>query len=175
MQSIDPNAAHEGEILAADEAAASAEEADAWAAFSARMEAFGRQMAMHDAATEADAAAIEQEAEAMASEIEQQFAEGGALHAAIMRQTQAATALAMVEACAAQASRSDMGTATCDGSDPAAAGTEAAIEANVMRSVAHALNAARATIAANTQLSAEERAEVLAELDAEIAELHAGH
>lgn len=177
VQSIDPDAAHHGEILVTGAILAPAAETDAWAAFGARMEAFGRDMAAQSTATDADTAAIERNAEAMASEIEQQFAEGGALHAAIMRQTGAATALAMAQTCAAQAG---MAGAAVDCAGPAsaaaaatAASVEADIEANVMRSVARALSGARASIAGNMQLSAEERAEVLTELDAEIADLHA--
>lgn len=178
VQSVDPDLAYDGEILVTRQAATPPDdEADAWAAFGARMEAFGREMAMHSAATEADSAAIERQAEAMAADLERQFAPGGALHAAIMRQTEAATALAMAGNCAAAAGVAGAAATACDGAtsaEAAAAAAEADIEANVMRSVARALSGARASIAANTQLSAEERAEVLSELDAEIAELHAG-
>ncbi|WP_121116769.1 M56 family metallopeptidase [Croceibacterium ferulae] len=179
VQSIDPDIAHD-EILVTGDGAAPVEEADAWAAFGARMEAFGREMAVHSAATEADTADIERKATALAAEVEQQFAPGGAMHATLMRQTEAATAIAMAEACATQASMPATGTATCDGTGSAAAAAasahaEANLEANIMRSVARALSGARAAIASNMQLSAQERAEVLSELDAEIAELHAGN
>jgi hypothetical protein len=54
------------------------------------------------------------------------------------------------------------------------AGNEARIEASVNRAVMHILRGTRASIAANTDMPAEQRAEALAELDGEIAELGAG-
>ena len=175
MQPIDPDVAHDAEILVSGHAPAP-EDADAWAAFGARMEAFGREMAMHSAATEADTMAIERGAEAMASDVEQQFAPGGALHAAILRQTEMATATAMAAACTSTAEATGIAGQCADAgpSTAALASMEASIEANAMRAAAHALRGARAAIAGNMQLSAQERAEVLRELDAEIAELHAG-
>jgi beta-lactamase regulating signal transducer with metallopeptidase domain len=173
MHTVDPDAAHE-EVVVTGHAPGPEEDAAVWAEFGARMEAFGREMAQHSAATEADSAAIEHNATAMASEIERQFAEGGSLHAAIMRQTQAATALATVQACASQAAMAGAASIECEGPaaanpEVAAAVAEANIEANVLRAVALALNGARAAIASNMQLSAQHRAEVLSELDAEIA------
>ncbi|KHL26196.1 hypothetical protein PK98_06790 [Croceibacterium mercuriale] len=175
VHSIDPDTAHDGEILVTSHAAP-AEEGDAWAAFGARMEAYGRQMALHGASTEADAAAIERDAAAMASDIEQQFAEGGAMHAAIMRQTADVTALAMVEACASQAATAGAASIECGSPDPTvtAASAEASIEANALRAARRALIGARAAIAGNMQLPAQQRAEVLRELDAEIAGMQAG-
>jgi len=166
VQGIDPDAAHEP-IVVTGEAEMAQDDAGAWAAFGARMEEFGRRMGTLGTGTEADEARIERETEALEADIEQQFAEGGAMHRVIMRQTGAATALAMASACEAQA-------APCPDTAPAImaqADAEASIHANAQSIAARALMGARSAIAANTALSAAERAEVLAELDAEIADL----
>jgi bla regulator protein blaR1 len=169
LQVIDPDAALSGVpgvpgVPGAPPLPPVPEQADGWAAFNQRMEAWGRRMGALAGREDVDQAAVERDAQAMAADMERQFAPGGALHAMIAQQTQAA------EFAAAQAAA---------GIDEAAleaslAGNEARIEASVNRAVMHILRGTRASIAANTDMPAEQRAEALAELDGEIAELGAG-
>ncbi|WP_347302541.1 M56 family metallopeptidase [Croceibacterium sp. TMG7-5b_MA50] len=149
----------------------------AWAAFSQRMEEWGRRMGARASDVAARESMIERDAEAMAAEMEQQLAPGGALHAMIERQTAAAAKVTQaMEDCIKAANVAGTSSFECRRPVPhamAMVDTERAIEAHVNRSTIAALRGARASIAGNPHLSVEVRAEVLQELDGEIAAL--GH